>query len=431
MNYPDEYLIEIHQLLTQNFNLEELETLCFNLGIDYENLGGSGKEAKARELLKYLQRRNRILDLESVIRESRPDIIWPQLKSGISSTEASDSSTGNEQEKVDTERTGLRLSIWVWGIGASVIVILVILALLNGSDGEGESATLASDVQEATSETKAEDTIGVGEELVEDDGTAGVQPTDTFAQDPSPISTQESAPVAGSLGDIWIRPADGMEMVFVPEGSFLMGSDEEFYLNEKPVHEVSLDAFWIDRFEVTNAQFELCVKDGICNRSSYAVGERYGGADHPVVDVSWRDADVYCKWAGSRLPTEAEWEYAARGPDANTYPWGNTWPTCDLAHFNFCGDFMILAGSLPDGASWVGAQDMAGNVEEWVHDWYGDDYYATSPGSNPQGPDSGDEKVLRGGSWTSVDDFLRSAYRDNNDPNYRSRNIGFRCAVSP
>jgi formylglycine-generating enzyme required for sulfatase activity len=216
-------------------------------------------------------------------------------------------------------------------------------------------------------------------------------------------------------------------MVSVPAGEFIMGS-EEGDSDEQPVHTIYLDAFYIDKTEVTNAQYRQCVEAGACDAPVDAT--YYDNADyaqHPVVFVSWHDADAYCRWAGKRLPTEAEWEKAARGTDGRTYPWGEG-IDCDRAQHGECAGQTVPVGSKPKGASPYGALDMAGNVWEWVADWYDSGYYSQSPARNPQGPDSGEERVLRGGSWSYGANFVRSANRYGDSPVDRFDNVGFRCA---
>jgi formylglycine-generating enzyme required for sulfatase activity len=234
---------------------------------------------------------------------------------------------------------------------------------------------------------------------------------------------------SSSLHDTRTRPADGMVMVFVPEGSFMMGSDDG-YSDEVPQHGVLLDSFWIDQTEVTNAMYQACVSDGLCTASTHADDSNFNNDNQPVVGVDWNDAKAYCEWAGAQLPTEAQWEYAARGPDGNIYPWGNDGPNSDLANYGGNVGDTSLVGSYPDGASWVGALDMAGNVWEWVADWYDADYYQTldTPALNPLGPASGALRVLRGGAGGSFEDDVRTAARNRVGPGDHHNSVGFRCA---
>lgn len=231
----------------------------------------------------------------------------------------------------------------------------------------------------------------------------------------------------------------GETLVYVPAGEFTMGSDTGAS-NEQPVHTVYLDAFWIDQTEVTNKQYKACVDAGMCelpsSTSSYTHPSYYGNPefdDYPVVYVNWDKANRYCEvWTGGDLPTEAQWEKAARGTDARTYPWGNDAPNKDfLNHDNNVGDTIVVK-EYPNAASFYGTYDMAGNVWEWVNDWYGETYYESSSSSNnPLGPESGQYRVARGGSWGSYDDLVRSAIRNANDHSYTGYGIGFRCARSP
>ncbi|MCH2658860.1 SUMF1/EgtB/PvdO family nonheme iron enzyme [bacterium] len=214
------------------------------------------------------------------------------------------------------------------------------------------------------------------------------------------------------------------EMVAIPAGRFKMGS-EIGLPDEKPVHLVALSAYEIDRYEVTRLAYE-----------SYLVAEgRKKKADlrHPqlpVVNVSWNDADAYCRSRGARLPTEAEWEYAARGPIGGPYPWGDTPPNPALARFGGQERKPLKIGSLPRGASPFGVHDLAGNVAEWVWDWWQPGYYEHSPPKDPQGPADGDYRVARGGSWNQPPDELRTRARLYHNPYKGAGHIGFRCAKS-
>jgi len=222
-----------------------------------------------------------------------------------------------------------------------------------------------------------------------------------------------------------------MVMVFVPGGTFQMGSEETdaaAHDDEFPQHAVTLDSFWIDQTEVTNAQYERCVEDDVCWPSGYAGVEDYRGSDYPVEAVTWHNGATYCEWAGARLPTEAEWEYAARGPEGHVYPWGDETPTRDLCNFDNNEGGTVPPGSYPAGASWCGALDMAGNVYEWVADWYDEGYYAGSPSQNPTGPATGEFVVLRGGSWGTDQAAVRAADRSYHlPPDHLYGGVGFRC----
>ncbi|MBN1921065.1 MAG: SUMF1/EgtB/PvdO family nonheme iron enzyme [Anaerolineae bacterium] len=226
-----------------------------------------------------------------------------------------------------------------------------------------------------------------------------------------------------------VRPTDRMLQVYVPAGEFEIGS-EYGENNERPVHTVTLDGFWLDQIEVTNAQYRRCVEAGACAVSGFADDGRFNGPTQPVVGISWHDAAAYCAWVGGRLPAEAEWEYAAGGPVGRRYPWGNTRMT-NLANCreSDCADgyaYTALVGSFPQGTSWVGALDMAGNVREWTADWYGP--YPSGSQVNPMGPAAGQYRVERGGSWYDGIDYARISYRNFTPPSNRYYTLGFRCA---
>jgi serine/threonine-protein kinase len=224
-----------------------------------------------------------------------------------------------------------------------------------------------------------------------------------------------------------------MVMVYVPAGPFTMGSNSG-YPDEGPVHTVTLGAYWIDKIEVPNGAYALCVQAGACKPPAHKTSngrDVYFGnpdtADYPVIFVNWDDAKTYCEWAGGRLPTEAEWEKAARGTDGRTYPWGNAAPEQDLANFGNNHLDTTADGDYPAGVSPYEALDMAGNVWEWTADWYSAEYYAQSPAENPSGPETGTLKVLRGGSWNFDAPGARTTYRLSKAPTFVSADIGFRC----
>jgi len=222
---------------------------------------------------------------------------------------------------------------------------------------------------------------------------------------------------------------DDAPMEFIPAGEFQMGSNEG-YLHERPVHTVYLDAFYIDKFEVTNAQYKKFMEATGHSAPYYWNDSTYNTPKHPVVGVTWNDAVSYAEWAGKRLPTEAEWEKAARGGlVGKRYPWGDD-ITSDNANYDGIGgkdqwNYTSPVGSFaPNG---YGLYDMAGNVWEWCADWYGNNYYASSPKSNPTGPSSGSYHVCRGGSWNSLDNDLRTANRSYDFPTGANLGLGFRC----
>ena len=271
----------------------------------------------------------------------------------------------------------------------------------------------------------------------------------------SPILAGCGAPAEPVAGATRVWEKDGSVMVYVPAGEFIMGSSDadidailaecsdcerEWFDDEYPQHTIYLSAFWMDQTEVTNEQYAGCVAAGACPASRYADDGEFNGADQPVVGVSWHDAKAYCEWTGKQLPTEAQWEKAARGTDGRKYPWGDTF---DGSKLNFCDvncefdwkdndandgyPYTAPVGSYPAGASPYGALDMAGNVWEWCTDWYDANYYTNSPGRDPQGPDSGNYRVVRGGSWYFDERRVRAADRPRGAPDDRDYNLGFRC----
>lgn len=291
-----------------------------------------------------------------------------------------------------------------------------------------------------------------------------VRPTATTTTDPTPtVPAPTPSPTATpAAGDMRID-ANGIQQVWVPAGSFLMGtSAEEAQVlqgsdlpawvkkalpSEQPQHEVSLThGYWIDQYEVTNAAFQAFIDAGGYKtpeywseegwqwlsthktRSGCSFQKSQERADQPCVGVTWYEAEAYGKWRGGRLPTEAEWEYAARGPGSLIYPWDNTF---DNDKANVVGSQELTAvGSYPAGKSWVNAFDMAGNAMEWVQDWLNTSYYTQGIQTDPPGPDSGTIKIEKGGWWGSNPYVARSAYRHFEDPpDYADRHIGFRIVT--
>jgi len=241
------------------------------------------------------------------------------------------------------------------------------------------------------------------------------------------------------------------EMVLIPAGPFLMGSDKKVdrnaYLAELPQRKIYLDAYEIDKFEVTTVQF---LKFVLAKDLPPLIDWQYDGGNfqetmvnHPVMHVSWDDADAYCRWAGKRLPTEAEWEKAARGDDGRIYPWGNQMAGLSRSNYGRTGlsgpvrdrperlllyPPIISVDKYDNAVSPYGIFQMSGNVAEWVADWYDPKYYASAPDRNPKGPENGTQRSFRGGGWIDSTPSVRAAQRNGTDPSTKMNWMGFRCA---
>lgn len=294
---------------------------------------------------------------------------------------------------------------WVLGAGLIIFALIFFIKQYNGPD-------LAPVVTETPVNT-VEPTL---------------PPTVVFTATKTPLPTWTATSELG-IGST-MTGEDGITLLYVPEGEFTMGSDSSDQSDEKPAHKVYLDAYWIDQTEVTNGQYAICVDAGKCTppiiTPDISFDSDYGNpyfSNYPVFFMSWVNAQSYCKWADRRLPSEAEWEKAARSTDARTFPWGND---IDQTYPNYT----VRVGSYEKDKSFYGVYDMAGNVREWVADWYSESYYQNSPSSNPTGPDSGIYRVVRGGDVNNYD-ALRSANRSSGTPDYTRYRFGFRCARSP
>ncbi|MBX3045412.1 MAG: SUMF1/EgtB/PvdO family nonheme iron enzyme [Anaerolineales bacterium] len=270
---------------------------------------------------------------------------------------------------------------------------------------------------------------------------------------PTPLAVEANASLAVVSENRAINNIDGQDLVRVPAGEFTMGlTDEQIYflnsvcnicttnvfLTSKPVHQVWLDEYWVHKTEVTVAQYKLCVADGAClvphKLSSITIRDYYNNPmdqDAPVINVDWHMANAYCHWSGGRLPSEAEWEKAARGTDGRLFPWGNELPATRVANVNFNYGDVTYVGKFPQGASYYGALDMAGNVYEWVNDWYHERYYEIAPYENPPGPDNFEGeyflKVVRGGSFAWEGAIASSGFHDSFEINRYGDGVGFRC----
>jgi formylglycine-generating enzyme required for sulfatase activity len=261
-----------------------------------------------------------------------------------------------------------------------------------------------------------------------------------------PVAKPNGAQPGSAIGK------DGAPMLLIPEGEFTMGTDDvgagwqQGNSNEHPEHTVTVKSYYIDQFEVTIARYAKFLEATKHSAPpSWDDDAVTSAGDRPVVGVDWEDANAYCKWAGERLPTEAEWEKAARGTDKRRFPWGDMQPFVDIANYNrglwvsypitlapvtSGAEGMSIRHGLKDGGkSPYGLYHMAGNAAEWVADWYDREYYAKAPKENPTGPAEGEKKVLRGGSWGDPPRNIRVTARFSADPEFRDTSVGFRCAM--
>lgn len=342
-------------------------------------------------------------------------------------------------------------------MGVLVLLFTLIALVLVGCGSGGTptapnvDATVAARVQAANVESTVE--ARVQAMLAANGQPSTLPPVQASTEIPSlvtPTATPEvsSAQPAAELdaGSKQVSDKDGMTLLYVPAGEFTMGSNEGTQPDESsgmpiigdmwgnPEHIVYLDAFWIDQTEVTNAMYANCVKAGVCQALPSFYPEGPNVDNYPVVFVPWSEAKQYCEWAGRSLPTEAQWEKAARGTDGRLYPWGNQPP--DKTRLNYVVGDMTQVGAYPAGVSPYGALDMAGNAPEWVADWYGEKYYASSPDHNPVGPSSGDARVIRSVRWNSkipLRIYIRSWARPDvgavsGSDTFGSGAFGFRCA---
>ncbi len=286
-------------------------------------------------------------------------------------------------------------------------------------------------------------------------------PSDGRARPPQAEAPTAPVPQASTSDGVLTLQSPAPASILLREGTFLMGSTvveiahaqslctlepigrecpEQIFADAYPPHEVYLSDVWIDRTEVTVARYRRCVSAGHCLEPPYASGaSRFDRPELPVVMVTWSDAAAFCAWTGGRLPTEAEWERAARGLRGRRYPWGNLWNAALVNHGKLSWDeldpsdgFLELSpvASFPDGRTPDGFADLAGNAEEWVADYYAPRYTEGSV-MNPRGPSAGEERVVRGGAYVHGRPFLRAASRQHDLPSMRRPWRGFRCAKDP
>ena len=354
------------------------------------------------------------------------------------------------------------LPVLIGGLGVlgilGLLAILLAISALSGTKllpfpSSSRPTTSLTDNTQDTLQTPFDD-LDSGEDIDVPLATgradaAGAQSTSAAQSGEMPVTepTQTDLPEKGptftsiptkkpDTGSSMVSPTDGVTLVYVTAGEFLMGSN---YSNqdEAPSHTIYLDAFWIDETEVTVEMYMKCTQAGDCKspdkfnsyyRSNYFGNAAYYG--YPVMYIDWHQAKDYCEWAGRRLATEAEWEKAARGSDGRSYPWGEG-IECTHTRYKPCEQDTAPVGNFPAGISPYGAFDMAGNVWEWVSDWYSKSYYSSSSSNNPEGPGGGDYKVMRGGSWFSDEVYTRTTARRWEPPGSSFSSVGIRCALTP
>ena len=371
-------------------------------------------------------------DLEKLARPAEEEKASPSVKIGKKT------GISPSRERTQESRKAIRPNFRYYGIGVGVLLVLtlVILGIYQKGKSTREEPTLVPSVPtQAVPETE----IPLTEPPIE---------KTKISPSPSPTSTITPSPTLELLlGSTQVAEKDDMVQVYVPAGEFQMGSNAGD-LDEQPIHTVYLDAFWIDQTEVTNAMYARCVAEGECtaplfNKSNFHKSY-YGESEYdnyPVIYVKWDDAKAYCSWVNRRLPTEAEWEKAASRWNENTqqndpYPWGKP-INCTLANYQksskeACISDTAEVNAYPNGASPYGALNMAGNVWEWVSDYYGSEYYNQEISwRNPTGPTSGISRVFRGGSFKSGAYEIRIASRGFDKPANALNNLGFRCALTP
>jgi serine/threonine-protein kinase len=346
---------------------------------------------------------------------------------------------GRTKSPEATPAPARRLPLIPIAIGLALLVLIILGGLFLRNPGTTVAAR-NTDTQTPQPTTAPPTVQPSNTPTTEPSLTPTVQPAATATRTPTvvPSPTPNLTPQAGATV---VAQTDAMILIFVPAGDFLMGSpdsDLQAFGNEKPQHTVSVDSFWIDQTEVTNVQYRACVAAKACTnpsgfdsstRTDYFNDPQYD--NYPVIWVNWRQANAYCTWAGRRLPTESEWEKAARGADGRSYPWGNQAPDNTLLNYNSAANDTTAVGSFPSGASPFGVLDMAGNVVEWVDGFYYDSYFTVISNTVTPTPSFlGGVRVLRSSAWGDLFENIRVASRRFSNAETNAFNdVGFRCAV--
>jgi formylglycine-generating enzyme required for sulfatase activity len=416
LQLPPDLLAQIRDLIHQYFDLSEFRDLCNRLGIRYYDLPGENLSDRTWELVLRVKREGRLYDLLSLCAHLRPNVAWPEL----AQRDQRDQWQSQRESVYESQRHIPRLG-WVGGALLGAFILFLVFQFAVGGDKNNTSATptitrLA--VGQAITETQTSTPTATPTKTTTPTVTPTTTPTATYS--PTPTPDLWLLPETSQSGMEWERPQDSMVMVYVapPDEPLVLGSGV-------PAPTIG---YWIDRHPVTNAQYQLCVEAGVCEPAEFIDDPRFNGADHPVVGVSWFDANTYSSWVGGVLPTESEWEYTAVGENATAYPWGNEF---DGTRLNFCDvncpfpsrravawdDGYIYTSPVnayPVGASWVGALDMAGNIWEWTASW--------SDASLTQ-------RVVKGGAWGTAQSSTRAANFSTSEPFNRNNSFGFRVVI--
>jgi formylglycine-generating enzyme required for sulfatase activity len=307
--------------------------------------------------------------------------------------------------------------------------MIVLLALVTGGCSSAETQTSETGTSSSPGKTPTEILPSLTATKLPPTKT----PLPTATEVPPTNTLQPTATPQPTVLPEAIEDSHGVPMVLVPAGEFYMGADDD-QVAAMPRHAVYLDDYYIDVFEVTQTRYKECLETGGCELT-VGTGEllnRPVWDEHPMMDITWYDAQEYCEWRGGSLPTEAQWEKAARGTDERRYPWGNEPVTCERARYGECGWMTAPVGSHPAGISPYGVHDMAGNAWEFVYDWYDRDYYKVSPAENPTGPESDTGwKSERGGAWFYEAGLMSSVWRNHAKPTWHFTYVGFRCVINP
>ncbi|MEM7335075.1 MAG: SUMF1/EgtB/PvdO family nonheme iron enzyme [Chloroflexota bacterium] len=431
-------LQEFAQKISHHFNLNELKTICFNLNIPYEELAGDTLSIKVQELILFCKRANLLNLLLYQCRQLRPKQSWPDLTDTALETNLFENLPKDSSPRGKTTTTA---------ITAGVMIFFFVIGAVGDVFGAWDG------VKSIAQNLFIESTLPIS--TAPDSSDISIQPTSSENYS----GTNDTNSLVGTTNT---RKMDNMPQVFVPAGDFTMGTnnpDWPFDDPERPEHIVSLENYWIDSHEINVSRFvEFLNQNGNkiegdvnwlnidkmqyisqLSDGQYTFNPDFGNL--PITHVSWFGAKAYCEWAGGRLPTEAEWEYAARGQNKVVFPWGDVF----VGEFvNFCDlncpaedyrdeliddGYSMLAPVQTYEASktWIGAFNMAGNVSEWINDRYSESYYSISPVENPQGPNVGAQRVVRGGSWQSFWGHTRITHRNFISPSFRGDALGFRC----